>query len=135
MYDTLPDGVTAQRGAAAYSTAARQSGRPGARLDLVLEAYDRVLTALGQAAAADRAGQLDAEFRAAIEAVMLFQGLATMVDPAAGEMAQTLKRTYAALERALHSIIRTPNGAPHYERLQGAVGELRDAWRICALKT
>ena len=134
MYDTQSEPNRAQHGAAAYGAAALRTGRPGARLSLVINAYDRALECIARAAEADRDNRLDDEFRAAMEAIALFQGLDSMVDPGRGDIATSLRRTYELLNRALHGILRLPDGAAQYDRLHDSITELRDAWKVCALK-
>ncbi len=104
--------------------------RAGAVTQIVVT-LDRLLVALEEAAAADRARLFEAECHAVTRAHALLAGLDAMLDmQAGGSVAEGLRSSYHNAISALHALVRVADGAEGYDRLADGFRDLRGAWTI-----
>lgn len=115
---------------AAYQTRQINQATP---LQGVVLLYDAVMSRMAQAGAAARRRDYETQYRQALRAAEILNGLCLCLDMQRGApVAQSLQEMYVATCKAIMSSIGRPNGAECSDRIIEAVRLTRDAWAAIA---
>ena len=109
----------------AYRTTAAQSA---SGLSLLIALYDALARDLKQAAAAQRAGDLQARGKAANHALVVVGSLQNWIDPESGELAQKLIAFYSTMRRKLIEA-QVRQSAEIFEEQMAATLNIREIWQ------
>lgn len=109
----------------AYNTALRTLPP----LQVVVMLYDGALARMAGAAAAARCGDFEVQFKEAMRAAQILNGLNLCLNMKdGGKVARSLREMYEALCRALLSSVGRKPAAENFDRLGAALRATRDAW-------
>lgn len=114
----------------AYRTTAVQSVTG---LSLLIALYDTLARDLRHAAAAQRAGDLEARGREIKHALTVIVALENWIDPESGELAQMLVSFYRKLRRKLITA-QVKQSAELFEEQMAAVLNIRETWQRLELR-